>query len=340
MSTVLYEVADLKVVFVPRVEWGVSNSTEDYIANRRKQTKADRTGVYVHHTAAADSDPTPNSWDYSSAVAYMKKLQWVRPDLGPLPYPMNVAVSEDGRTVWIFEGRGLYARPAHEDDLGANTWALAWGVFGNFDILEDWGGMHRALRAIQWHAWHLRHEDGWTTLGDRKNPSGWDLWGHRDSSNKTCPGNYLYPLLPEYPFVDWTPPSAIQEAMMVPCTPQSDKSVIAWYQRTCNRMYGTTLVTDGIWGPATQAAFDKYIVKTPGDTKIGADEYEPLLVKLIQFLATPGPKGDPGPQGPQGEQGPEGLRGVAGPPGPEGPPGEDGETPTSGTITGGTVTFT
>lgn len=249
MPKVLHQSDSVTVTYVPRSEWGATTETEAYIAGRPQLSAVSRTGAYLHHTAAMDSDDTPNEWSYAAAVAYMRRLQWVRPDLGPLPYPFNVAASEDGRTVWLFEGRGLSAKPAHEDDLGANWWALAWGAFGNFDVVTVEPVRRRILEAVRWHAWSLRSSGGFTNLGNRKNPNGWDLWGHRDSSPKTCPGSGLYSLLVDYPFVDWNPEEPMQNI-----TKDSGPFWISWLQRRLRATVAPELVPDGVWGPATTAA--------------------------------------------------------------------------------------
>jgi hypothetical protein len=124
----------------------------------------------------------------------MRTLQWARPELGPLPYCDNVAISEDVQTAWIFEGRGALTLGAHT--AGHNWQGYGIGVFGNFDI-ADLPAADAAVLAVEWRTGVLT-ADGLTNLGTVKNPSGWTAWGHRDDSTKTCPGNYLYPLLADF----------------------------------------------------------------------------------------------------------------------------------------------
>lgn len=185
----------MNIIWVPRSRWGASAGTEDFIRRRRKVPAEDKTEIHVHHTASVDrDDDTPNRWDYDEAETYMQRLQWVRPDLGPLPYCDNLAVSEDLETVWFFEGRGALTLGAH---TGGHNWpGYGVGVFGNFDQADTPAAL-LAVSAIEWRIAQLRSQ-GLTNLGSAKNPRGWDAWGHRDTSSKTCPGHSLYPLLEEF----------------------------------------------------------------------------------------------------------------------------------------------
>lgn len=182
----------METVWVPRSEWGSLRSTEDYLEDRAKDPAHKKTEIQVHHTARIDgNDNTPNRWDYDEAVAYMRALQWVRPDLQPLPYSENVAVSEDLNTVWVFEGCGILTRGMHTG--GHNVAGVGWGIFGNFDKF-DIPAARAAVAAVETRA-RLYRSTITPNLGDTPNPKGWPAWGHRDSSTKSCPGNYLYPLL-------------------------------------------------------------------------------------------------------------------------------------------------
>lgn len=185
-----------ELVFVPRSEWGSSQATEDFIRNRYSVTAKEKTSVHVHHTGAIDvDDNTPNRWDYDEAVAYMRRLQTSRPDLGPLPYNENYAVNEDLSIVWVFEGRGLLKVGAHT--AGYNRSGIGLGALGNFDR-GDTDGAKAIKYAMERRVAWLRNEQGFTNLGTRKNPNGWNAWGHRDTSTKTCPGHSLYPLLEHF----------------------------------------------------------------------------------------------------------------------------------------------
>ncbi len=183
-----------QIIWVPRTTWGSSASTESFIVNRVSDDPEKKTEIHIHHTASVDDDDTPNRWDYDEAVAYMRRLQWVRPDLGPLPYSENLAVSEDLETVWVFEGRGILTRGAHTG--GHNIPGVGWAVFGNFSRADPVAAA-AAVKAIESRVVHYRQSTT-PSLGDTKSPNGWDAWGHRDSKATTCPGDSLYPLLADF----------------------------------------------------------------------------------------------------------------------------------------------
>lgn len=179
----------MRIEYVPRAQWGATQATEDFIAGRRVRTRIEKTEIHVHHTAAIDrDDSTPNRWDYDEAVAYMRRLQTVRPDLGPLPYSENLAVSEDAQTVWIFEGRGLLVSGAHTG--GHNRPGIGWGCFGNFNHADP-QAVSAIVDALSYRLTHLRRE-GFTKLGSVLSPTGRTVWGHRDSKSTSCPGDHLY----------------------------------------------------------------------------------------------------------------------------------------------------
>lgn len=183
-----------QLIYVTRQEWGATQATENYIAARPKASAAEKTTIQVHHTATTDTDASKNRWTYAAAERYMRSLQTARPELGPLPYSLNVAVSEDAQTVWIFEGRGPLPVGAHT--AGHNWDGVGCGIFGNFDLRDDQAAL-AAVHAIEAEVAKLRRE-GLVNLGQVKNPRGWNAWGHRDSSPKSCPGNTLYPLLSQF----------------------------------------------------------------------------------------------------------------------------------------------
>lgn len=181
-----------KLWWVPRSEWGSSTATELFILNRHVALPSEKVCLQIHHTAAIDNnDATPNRWDFDEAASYMRKLQTARPDLGPLPYPECPAVAEDGNTVWLFEGRGLAAVGAHT--VGHNRHGHAFGVLGNFDKADS-----VAMAAVVWgmeQRGRMLRQGLYTNLGNEKSPKGWNVWGHRDSAPKSCPGNHLYPFI-------------------------------------------------------------------------------------------------------------------------------------------------
>ena len=190
-----------QIIFVSRKEWGASEATETFIRNRVRNRAENVTSIHVHHTAAIDTnDSTPNRWDKDEAIAYMRKLQHSRPDLGPLPYNDNIAISEDLQTVWLFEGRGPLVRGAHT--AGYNTTGYGIGILGNFDKNNP-EAAKVLLWAIERRVYDLRTKHGLVNLGSKKSPKGWNAWGHRDSSAKSCPGNHFYPLLADFRLVDF-----------------------------------------------------------------------------------------------------------------------------------------
>ncbi|HEX7098944.1 MAG TPA: peptidoglycan recognition family protein [Acidimicrobiia bacterium] len=197
---------DPGLIYVSRNDWGSYQSTEDFIRDRYSAAPEQKTTIQVHHTAAIDEDDTtPNRWDKDEAVKYMQRLQWSRPDLKPLPYSVNLATNEDVDVVWIFEGRGILKVGAHTADH--NRDGVGFGVFGNFDKSDDKAAAV-LVRAIEIVCHDLRYGGVWAdllnggrllpNLGSVRNPKGWVAWGHRDSSPKSCPGNYLYPLLRDF----------------------------------------------------------------------------------------------------------------------------------------------
>ncbi len=236
----------MKVIWVPRTTWGSTTATEEFIRDRAKNHPATKTEIHVHHTAAVDdNDDTPNRWDYDEAVAYMKRLQWVRPDLGPLPYSENLAVSEDLEVVWVFQGRGMVERGAHTG--GHNVAGVGWGVFGNFDQ-PDAPAAAALIVAIQ-HQAHLYKTDvewGLVNLGSVKSPNGWTAWGHRDTSSKTCPGHSLYPQL-----ADFTIQPIDEGEPMLPLEKGMNTEDVTLLKDLLNRTYGENL---SLWPSGYNAA--------------------------------------------------------------------------------------
>ena len=203
-----------QIIFVSRKEWGASSATETFIRNRYSASPREKTSIQVHHTAAIDTnDATPNRWDYEEAAAYMRRLQSSRPDLGPLPYSVNLAVNEDLSQVFVFQARGILKVGAHTANY--NRSGVGFGVFGNFDK-PDTQAAQVLVDAIEHICHDFRYGGVWAdrlveggallpNLGNLKNPKGWLAWGHRDSSAKTCPGHSLYPLLEHFNHHDVEP---------------------------------------------------------------------------------------------------------------------------------------
>lgn len=193
-----------ELILVTRREWGARQSTEDFIRRRVRDSKTSKTEAHIHHTTDVDSDSTRNTWTLAEAIRQLRRLEWVRPDLGPLPYSMNLAFAEDRpNTVYLFEGRGLTVRGAHTK--GHNSQGIGLGWLGNFDShlprdLQDLG-----VWAMSTYLVKLRHQFGYSRLGDVRNPRGWEVWGHRDTANKSCPGGLIYPRLAEVRFLEGAP---------------------------------------------------------------------------------------------------------------------------------------
>lgn len=196
-----------ELVFISRAGWGVSSATETFIRNRYSAAPREKTTIQVHHTAAIDTDDaTPNRWDADEAAAYVRRLQHSRPDLGPLPYSVNLAVNEDLSKVFVFQARGILKVGAHTG--GHNRDGVGFGILGNFDK-PDTAAADVLVQAIEAICHDFRYGGAWADrlieggsllpyLGNVKNPRGWLAWGHRDSSTKTCPGHSLYPLLEHF----------------------------------------------------------------------------------------------------------------------------------------------
>jgi len=177
------------IKFLSRSQWGANTNLPQLGFH---VPPAVRTELHIHHTVALDgNDATPNRWSEAEAVQYMRTLQTARPDLGrDIPYTYVFFVLEN-LDILICEGRGLLRSGAHT--AGHNTAGFGWAVAGNFDLMDD-GAANAFLFAVGNEAKYLRTA-GFPNLCSRKNPQGWDLWGHRDTAAKSCPGNTLYPKL-------------------------------------------------------------------------------------------------------------------------------------------------
>jgi len=184
----------------------------------------------------------------------MRRLQTVRPDLGPLPYSENVAVSEDAQTVWLFEGRGLLVSGAHTG--GHNIPGIGWGCFGNFNH-DDPEAVAAIVEALAYRLTHLRR-DGYVNLGTVLAPTGRIVWGHRDSKATSCPGDHLYTALSGI-----TIRSQEEDTMRI--RRGAHGNYVQPYQAALNRagvvnnIVGyVPLVVDGEYGSATEQAVRLY----------------------------------------------------------------------------------
>ncbi len=274
----------MKIEWVPRSEWGSTAVTEEFIHSRRSQSRLIKTEIQVHHTAATDTDDsTPNRWDYSEAQAYMRRLQFVRPDLGPLPYSENLACSEDLETVWAFEGRGVLKQGAHTK--GHNVPGVGFGVFGDFDK-PDVDAAARLITAIQDRCHFYKTDPNWRliNLGSVLSPHGWTAWGHRDSSNKSCPGNSLYPQLADFVIE----PLQQGEEEMLPLVMGDDNEDVRLAKDRINETYGTKLsLASTVYDPGLKVAAAKHLGKYTGEPagqrgdKINANMWNGLLRDFI-----------------------------------------------------------
>lgn len=249
-----------RLIFVPRSTWGSRPSTEAFIDARRVRAKTSKTEIHIHHTAAAGGDDTPNQWSYDEAVHYMRRLETNRPDLGPLPYSENPALDEDGRTVWLFEGRGLQVTGAHTG--GHNIPGIGFGWLGNFtrdagqDMLANIG-----LPMLSRRLGFLRHADGFTRIGNTRSPRGWEVWGHRDTKATACPGGNVYWRLADVHYIAGAyppigPPTDPPEDPMTQTLARgSEGELVERLQTALHKLgFGDVVGTiDGDYGPKTEA---------------------------------------------------------------------------------------
>jgi hypothetical protein len=188
---------------VTRAQWGADES------KRRAAPKfAPITKLFVHHTVTAptDADPDPASTVRAIYAYHVQGNGW--DDIG-----YNFLVDGQGR---IYEGR--YARaydqgevPTGEDTMsygvigaqvsGHNVGAVGIAVIGDYTNVEP---SSKAMDAVeQMLAWKAdRHDidplasDPFTSA-DGVSKTFPNIAGHRDAGQTACPGNRLYPLLPD-----------------------------------------------------------------------------------------------------------------------------------------------
>ena len=210
MSTeTLHASPTLTVEWVPASVWGRSEAAESFLSQRPTYSRTHRTEAIVHHTAGADADDTPNTWARPDAYAYMRRLETLRPDLGPLPYNFNVAALEDGRTVLVLEGRGLDRSGAHTKNH--NRTGLAAGILGNLDKSKATDPTTvRLVAALSIMFAHARHQLGFVNLGTVTPADGREAFGHRDFKSTSCPGSAIWATLPGVAFVE---PPRTEETM-------------------------------------------------------------------------------------------------------------------------------
>ncbi len=188
---------------VTRAQWGADESI------RKGPPKfAPLTKLFVHHTVTApsDADPDPASTVRAIYAYHVQGNGW--DDIG-----YNFLVDGQGR---IYEGR--YARtykageiPTGEDTMGYgvigaqvagfNAGSMGVAMIGDYTNLEPTSKAMTAVENLL--AWKAdRHDidplasDSFTAA-DGTSHTFPNLAGHRDAGSTACPGNRLYPLLPE-----------------------------------------------------------------------------------------------------------------------------------------------
>ncbi|MGH9035037.1 MAG: peptidoglycan recognition protein family protein, partial [Acidimicrobiia bacterium] len=188
---------------VTRAQWGADESM------RRAAPKfAPLTKLFVHHTVTApsDTDPDPASTVRAIYAYHVQGNGW--DDIG-----YNFLVDGQGR---IYEGR--YARaygageiPTGEDAMGYgvigaqvsgfNVGSVGIAVIGNYTDVEP---TSKAMEAVErMLAWKADRHDIDPLGSDPFTPADGvprtfpNISGHRDAGQTACPGNRLYPMLPD-----------------------------------------------------------------------------------------------------------------------------------------------
>jgi hypothetical protein len=188
---------------VTRAQWGADESM------RRAAPKfAPLTKLFVHHTVTApsDTDPDPASTVRAIYAYHVQGNGW--DDIG-----YNFLVDGQGR---IYEGRWArnYAPgeiPTGEDTMGYgvvgaqvsgfNVGAMGIAMIGDYTDVEP---SSKAMDAVErMLAWKADRHDIDPEGSDPFTPSDGiprtfpNIAGHRDAGQTACPGNRLYPLLPD-----------------------------------------------------------------------------------------------------------------------------------------------
>jgi hypothetical protein len=188
---------------VTRAQWGADESL------RRAAPKfAPLTKLFVHHTVTApsDADPDPASTVRAIYTYHVQGRGW--DDIG-----YNFLVDSDGR---IYEGR--YARPYAQGEIPTGEDAMGYGVVGaqvsglnagsmGISVIGDYTNVDPTSKAMD----AVRRMLAWKADRHDIDPLGADpftasdgtartfpnIAGHRDADQTACPGNRLYPLLPD-----------------------------------------------------------------------------------------------------------------------------------------------
>lgn len=191
---------------VTRAQWGADESWRN-LGNPGCDGQPDyANGVrfaVVHHTV------TSNSYTPADVPAILRGIYYFHThDRGWCDVAYNFFIDRFGRG---FEGRfgGIDKAVIGGHTGGFNTGSTGIAVVGDFENAGVPGATYSSLRSLlAWKlAWHGADPKG-TTLtyaGDSPSsryPPGTPVWvanieGHRDTNNTSCPGRYLYALLPQ-----------------------------------------------------------------------------------------------------------------------------------------------
>jgi hypothetical protein len=188
---------------VTRAQWGADESI------RRGAPKfAPLTKLFVHHTVTgpSDTDPDPASTVRAIYAYHVQGNGW--DDIG-----YNFLVDAQGR---IYEGR--YARPYKTGEIPTGEDTMGYGVIGahvsgfnagsmGVSVIGDYTDIEpssKAMTAVQnLLAWKADRHDIDPAGSDSFTPTDGvprtfpNVAGHRDAGSTACPGNRLYPMLPE-----------------------------------------------------------------------------------------------------------------------------------------------
>src|SRR5688500_12271979 len=186
---------------VTRAEWGADESIR-----KNDQKYAPITKLFVHHTVTGGADEDPAATVRAVYAYHVQGRGW--DDIG-----YNFLVDHKGN---IYEGRWArdYAageKPTGEDVLGNgvvgaqvekhNAGSAGVALLGDYTNREPTAAARDALVAIRSckadrHDTDVERNDPFTTSGGAvvTYPN---LAGHRGAGQSACPGNRLYPLLPD-----------------------------------------------------------------------------------------------------------------------------------------------
>lgn len=167
-------------VIISRDAWGADETLMTWTPEYRTIRK-----VVVHHTATPN-----NSLDPAATVRAIYYYHAVTRGWGDIGY--NYLIDAQGR---IYEGRA-----GGEGVVGGHALQYAWGsigvsLIGDYDQVDITPAMQNAL--VELLAWkgnlHMVHPLQSAFFIDKELPN---IMAHRDGSQTTCPGKYVYARLP------------------------------------------------------------------------------------------------------------------------------------------------